>query len=122
MELKGFYYDNSAEKIDANGYPIPQYLVDQGYSQRNDANGYPRWYVPRIKVIVIVDENGVERKFDIYNNIMALYPERKMISLKLVHEVIKMIIEGDILIVRVEGKPFLWKVKKPAKGRKKRRS
>ena len=107
MELVGFFYDNREDKIEANGHPIPQSLVQKGYVQKNNANGEPRWYVMPIKVIIIMEINGENHKFNIYSNIMSIYPDRSRMSLKLAQEVIVRIINGDIEVTMRNGKPFL---------------
>ena len=107
-DLVGFHYDNSGERIEAHGYNIPKSLLDKGYVQKNDSDGVPRWYVCPCKVYIILDVKGQNRKYDVYKNIMALYPDRTRISLKLAHEVIKRIINGDIIVEFKEGKPFFY--------------
>ena len=119
MELLGFYYDTRTDKIEANGYPIPKELVKKGYVQKNNANGEPRWYVMTNKVWIIVLNNGKEQKYNMYTNIMAIYPRRERISLKLVQEVISRILNGEIVIKIIDGKPFLDIVDKRSRKRKK---
>lgn len=121
MELMGFFYDNSEEKIEANGYPIPRHLAEKGYVQKNNADGVPRWYVMPNKVMIILNINGTNRKFNIYNNVMALYPNRSRISLKLAQEVIARIIQGNIEVTMKDGKPFLIE-KAPKKAKRKGKS
>ena len=100
MQLKGFYYDTRTERIEANGYPIPEELKKKGYVQKNNYEGVPRWYVMPNKVWAIFDDEGTERKFNIYSYIMDSHPSRKRISLKLVQEVIMDILEGKIVATR----------------------
>ena len=120
MEIKGFYYDNTQDAIRAYGAPIPQSLTEKGYTQKNDRNGVPAWYVVPCKVkVCIKNDDGKQKNYDIYSNIMALYPERKQISLKLAHEVWAKILTGDIILELREDQPYLTvkpkKVKKATK-------
>lgn len=107
MELLGFYYDSRTDKIEAKGRPISQELLAKGYVQKDNADGIPRWYVMPNKVWIILRINGKEQKYNIYTNIMAIYPERSRISLKLALEVISKIMSGEINVEMKDGAPFL---------------
>lgn len=118
MELLGFFYEKSEDKIAANGFPIPRNLLKDGYVQKDDSDGNPVWYVKPSKVWVSVEINGIRKKFNIYNNIMALYPERQRMTLKLAQDVIALIIAGKIELALRNGNLFLVKV--PLREKKKR--
>ncbi len=111
MELLGFIYDKPAEKISANGYPISRELLDKGYIQKNNSEGIPRWYVKPAKVWIYLEVDGVRKRYNIYENIMAIYPDRQRISVKLAQTVLAQIITGKIELYLVDGKngkqPFL---------------
>lgn len=113
-ELVGFQYIRE-EKIDAHGYSISPELKAKGYVQKNNADGYPRWYVMPNKVLILIEKDGRRQKYDIYKNIMILYPERQKMSLKLAQEVIARIINGDIELMLVDGQPFLKVIEKKTK-------
>ena len=114
MEVLGFFYEKAEDKIPANGYPITQDLLNKGYVQKDNIDGEPRWYVKRSKVWIILEINGGWKKFDIYNNIMAIYPGRQRITLKLAQEAIFDIINGKVNLIFRDGKPFLVK-REPSK-------
>ena len=118
MDVLGFYYDTRTDKIDAKGYPIPDSLLAKGYVQKNNSDGVPRWYVMPNKVWILLLINGKREKFDIYTNIMAIYPERERISLKLAQEVMLRIFKGEIIVQLEDGKPFLQIVEKKCRKKK----
>lgn len=107
MIILGYYYEQFKNKIHANGRPISRELINQGYTQKNNAEGIPRWYVKPNKVWILVQVDGERTKYNIYDNILYLYPERKRITLKLAHEVMCEILSGKIEFVLVNGKPHL---------------
>lgn len=120
MELLGFFYEKAAEKLPANGRQIPRELLDKGYIQKNNSEGEPRWFVKPCKVWIIVSVSGERKKFNIYDNIRAIYPERKRITLSFAQRVICQMIDGHIILELRDGKPFL--IKKEVKSRSKKRS
>lgn len=117
MELKGFYYDNRLEKIEVWGEPLPKSYKDKGYTEKKNAEGVVRWWVPPIYVWLCVEHNGKQLKFDIYQNIMAIHPERERISLRLVQDDIARIIKGEIELKLIDGKLFLAVKPKKTKAR-----
>lgn len=120
MELLGFFYEKSDVKIHANGRPITQELINQGFTQKNNSKGIPRWYVKPNKVWIVIEIDGVRKKFNIYNNILAIYPERKRMTLKLAQDVIASIIAGNIELILVNDKPRLIR-RDLGKGKNKRK-
>ena len=118
MELLGFYYEKSDIKIHANGHPISQELRNQGYVQKNNSNGYPRWYVKPNKVWILVEIDGKQRKFNIAHNILAIYPERQRMTLKLAQDTFCLMVAGDIEFTLKDGAPYLIR-KEHVKSRKK---
>ena len=111
MELLGFYYEKSDIKIHANGHPLPHYLRDQGYVQKNNSDGIPRWYVKPNKVWLLVEIDGQLKKFNIAHNILAIYPERHRVTLKLAQDTICLIIAGKIEFSLKDGIPYLIRKK-----------
>ena len=107
MELLGFFYEKSEEKIHANGHPISRELLKKGYTQKNNSNGVPRWYVKPNKVWVVLEINGERQKFNIYDNIMAISPGRERMPLKLAQDTICAILSGNIELVLRDSKPYL---------------
>jgi len=121
MELLGFYYEKAAEKLSAEGKPISRELLEKGYVQKDNYAGVPRWYVKPCKVWVVTEVNGVRKNFNIYDNIRAIYPERKRITLQFARQVICQIIDGRIELVLRDGKPFLKKKEVKPRGRAKKK-
>ena len=117
MELVGFQYVRE-DKLEANGWPISPELKAKGYVQKDNADGIPRWYVMPNKVLILVEDGKKRTKYDIYKNIMSIYPERKNMSLRLAQEVIIVIMNGTIELTFKNGEPYLIK-KEPPKSRKK---
>lgn len=100
-------YEES-EQIEINRYTVIPDWKAKGYSIVYNSNGSPRHYVRPCKVWIYVKRNGKIMKYDIYGNIMAIYPERKNMSLELAQSVISKIITGEIdLTFRIEDKPYL---------------
>ena len=108
MEILGFKYEKS-DRIEAKGHPISRGLRDKGYTQINNLYGDPQYYVRPCRVWLFVLNNGKEEKWDIYSNIMAIYPNRQKMSLKLAQDVVFQIIAGTISFTIKKGKPFLIK-------------
>ena len=109
MEVLGFFYEKSEDKIPANSRPITRELLNRGYVQKNNSKGEPRWFVKPCKVWLYMEINGTRRKFNIAGNILAIHPDRERISLKLVQETMVAIFNGDIDVILRNGAPFLMK-------------
>lgn len=107
MELLGYLYEKPEDKIPANGRPITRDLMSRGYVQKNNVEGEPLWYVKRAKVWIYVNVNGEMKKFDIYSNIMSIYPDRKKMTPKLAQDVIFQIMSGDVEFILQHGDPWL---------------
>ena len=107
IKLIGFMYEES-EQIEINRYTTMPNWEEKGYSIVYSSNGSPRYYVRSYKVWIYVVHNGKKKKYDIYGNIMAIYPDRKIMSLELAQSVIAKIITGEIeLTFRIEDNPYL---------------
>ena len=109
MELFGFFYEHSDEKIPAEGKPRSRELIRQGFVQKNNAKGEPRWYVKPNMVWFLVELDGKIVKFNVYSQILDLYPERQRISLRLAQEVVEQVLKGKITINYKNGNLYLKK-------------
>ena len=107
MDILGFYYEQNLNKLHANGRPISRELKNEGYVQKDNREGVPRWYVKPNKVWLIVRNDGVRKNYDITLNILAIYPERQRVTLKLAQETVAKILTGEITFAIVNNKPYL---------------